>query len=161
MIRTDVIVDDTAVRLVEEGARTSPGRMKTAYRRNIGRLRVRVLNRLTVEPPKWPAGKKRDWQSERQRRAYWATNGFGGGIPTQRTGKLLASYDVKLLDIADGGVLSITNSDPKARFVIGDDAQRMHIATGYVQIKTVAPEAKAEAEFILRETWFTVVDGRV
>lgn len=161
MIRVDVFVDDLAIRQKEEAIVKAPGLMKTAYKRNIGRLRVRILPRLKVEPAKWPAGKKRDWQTEKQRRAFFASNGFGGGIPYQRSGKLLASYDMKVLDTPDGGVLSITNTDPKARFVVGDDAQRMHIATGYVQIKDVAADARAEAMVILRETWFTVCDGRV
>lgn len=159
MIRVTIIVDDEAIRLKDEAAKASPGRMKTAYKRNIGRLRGRVLARLKVKPgkPNYPIL----WQTEKQRIAYFASDGFGGGIPSTRTNKLLDSYDVKVIDTPNGGVLSITNSDPKARFVVGDDAQRMHIDTGYVQMAKVASDATVEAETILRETWFTVVDGRV
>lgn len=159
MIRTIVIVDDLAIRAKEDAIAKAPGLMKTAYKRNIGRLRGRVLQRLTVEPkkPSYPIL----WQSEKQRRAFFATDGFGSGIPYQRSGKLLASYDVKVLDTPEGGVLSITNSDPKARFVIGDDAQRMHLDTGWKQIADVAEDARVEANTILRQTWFTVTDGRV
>jgi hypothetical protein len=32
------------------------------------------------------------WDSERQRRAFFATNGFGKGIPYQRTGRYIASW---------------------------------------------------------------------
>lgn len=159
MIRVDVTVDDVAIRQKEDALVKAPGLMKTAYKRNIGRLRGRVLGRLKVNPgkPHYPIR----WKSEKQRRAFFASDGFGGGIPSTRTGKLLASYDVVVIDTNGGGVLSITNSDPKARFVVGDDVQPFHIDTGYVQIADAATDAREEAIVILRETWFTVTDGGV
>jgi hypothetical protein len=159
MIRIDVTVDDDIIQAIEGTLKIAPGLMKTAYKRNVGRLRSRILATLKVEPKK-PSYPLR-WKSDRQRRAFFATNGFGGGIPYQRSGKLLASYDVQVNDIGDGGIISITNSDPKARFVIGDDAQPMHIDTGWRQVAPVASDARVEAENILIDTWFTVTDGRV
>lgn len=43
----------------------------------------RVKERMSVEgkPVRYPI----NWDSERQRRAFFATNGFGRGIPYQRT----------------------------------------------------------------------------
>lgn len=157
MIRIDVTVDDDIILAIEAALKTSPGRMKTAYKRAVSRLRSRILQRLKIEPnkPTYPLR----WKSEKQRRAFFATNGFGNGIPYQRTGKLLASYDVSVLDTNDGGVLSIVNSDPKARFVIGDDAQPMHLDTGWIQSADVASDARVEAENVLIETWFTVADN--
>ncbi len=35
------------------------------------------------------------WDSEKQRRAYFATDGFGGGIPTQRSGRYEAAWDIR------------------------------------------------------------------
>jgi hypothetical protein len=156
MIRIDVTVDDDIIHAIEDTLKVAPGLMKTAYKRNVGRLRSRILARLKVEPKK-PTYPLR-WKSERQRRAFFATDGFGGGIPSTRSGKLLASYDVQVTDIGDGGVLSITNSDPKARFVIGDDAQPMHLDTGWKQIADVASDARVEAENVLIDTWFLVTD---
>lgn len=37
------------------------------------------------------------WDSERQRRAFFATNGFGGGIPTVRTGEYQAGWKIEPL----------------------------------------------------------------
>lgn len=34
-----------------------------------------------------------NWDSEKQRRAFWATNGFGGGIPHERQGALPGSFE--------------------------------------------------------------------
>jgi hypothetical protein len=36
-----------------------------------------------------------NWDSEKQRRAFFASDGFGGGIPYQRTGQYEASWTVE------------------------------------------------------------------
>jgi hypothetical protein len=35
------------------------------------------------------------WDSEKQRRAFFATKGFGRGIPTKRTGKYVRSWHIR------------------------------------------------------------------
>jgi hypothetical protein len=47
-----------------------------------------IRKRIAVEgkPVRHPI----QWDSERQRRAFFATNGFGQGIPYQRTGRMIA-----------------------------------------------------------------------
>lgn len=157
MIRIDVTVDDDIIRAIEEQLKVTPGLMKTAYRRAVGRIRQSILVKLKVQPkaPTYPLR----WKSEKQRRAYFASNGFGGGIPSKRTGKLLSSYDVILTDASnDGGILSVINTDPKAQFVVGDHAQPFHLDTGWVQIAPVVSDARVQAENVLIETWFTIAD---
>lgn len=157
MIRIDVTVDDDIIRAIEDALKTAPGRMKTAYRRNVGRLRSRILAKLKVEPKK-PTYPLR-WKSDKQRRFVMAKLRQEGNLPYQRTGQLLASYDVQVSDIGETSILSIVNRDPKARFVIGDDAQPFHIDTGWKQVANVASDARVEAEEILIQTWFTVADN--
>lgn len=155
MIAMDVSVNHDILQAIAEGAIQSPGRMRTAYRRNVGRFKSRILRRVKVVPgkPRYPLR----WASERQRRAFFATDGFGGGIPYQRTNRLINSYDVILTDTASGAILSLTNSDPKAQFVVGDRAQPFHLDTGWIQIANVISDARVEAEEILIQTWYTVV----
>jgi len=47
----------------------------------------RIHKRIAVEgePIRYPV----QWDSERQRRAYFATNGFGSGIPYQRSNRMI------------------------------------------------------------------------
>ena len=45
------------------------------------------------EPVAYPI----NWDSDRQRKAYFATGGFGDGIPYQRTGATAASGSVKAM----------------------------------------------------------------
>lgn len=157
MITVDVIADLDILDAIQDEARKSPGKMKTAYRRAVGRLRGRILSRLKVTTPK-PSYPLR-WTSEKQRRAFFATGGFGNGIPYQRTGKLQDSYDVVLTDgTNDGGILSVTNSDPKAQFVVGDRVQPMFLDIGWVQISDVVSDARVEAEEVLIDTWFLIAD---
>ncbi len=60
------------------------------------------------------------WDSERQRRAYFATNGFGHGIPYHRTGGLVAGYVVTPLGDGMMAKARISNAAPAARYVVGD-----------------------------------------
>lgn len=67
------------------------------------------------------------WQSEKQRRAYFATNGFGAGIPSQRTDKLKDSWSFKESN-SNWTMVKIENSAPYAGYVQGKQIQRGHIA---------------------------------
>ena len=55
------------------------------------------------------------WDSEKQRRAYFATDGFGRGIPTVRTDTYIQGWDIRPLD--NGYVL--TNTAPGAIYISG------------------------------------------
>jgi len=55
------------------------------------------------------------WDSEKQRRAFFSTNGFGRGIPTKRTGAYLAARSITAVE---NGYL-MRNTAPYAMFVSG------------------------------------------
>lgn len=78
------------------------------------------------------------WQTERQRRAFFASNGFGSGIPYRRTDDYIRNWRVDLRRTSENRAdWIISNADPKARYVGGSLSyedrfqQRMHIATGW------------------------------
>lgn len=160
----EVIVDPDILIEIEEVSKGAPAYAKTAYTRTLTQLRPRILRVLQVEPEHWPVGRKRRWTSERQRRAFFAKDdngvaGFGAGIPYQRTGKLLSSYDVVFPEDSSGGaVLEVVNTDPKARFVVGDDAQPMHLDSGWVQMAPVVATASDAAADLLIDTWVQIAD---
>lgn len=60
------------------------------------------------------------WDSERQRRAFFATDGFGAGIPYKRTGRYGRSF--KVVKTGKGAKRSYTliNTWAKAKYVGGD-----------------------------------------
>lgn len=96
------------------------------------------------------------WQSERQRRAFFATKGFGKGIPTQRTGALQEAWAVNLTTDDTGGALTFDNSAPYSIYVQGDIMQRMHIASGYHNVDDGVALFLPEYVATLEDSFFAV-----
>jgi hypothetical protein len=102
-----------------------------------------MLGELQAPVPKrsFPADYPIEWTSERQRRAYFASNGFGAGIPYQRTGQLQESWQWRESIADEVYDMSIETEWLNARFVVGtlsqdmDEAQRpmqrFHRITGW------------------------------
>ena len=106
-----------------------------------------VLNR-DPGPVKHPI----KWTSDRQRRAFFASNGFGRGIPTQRTGRVRSW--VAVIERTRGGTITarLVNPVSYARFVYGDlnfksravalkPQQQFHRNTGWPLAQPVVDEA--------------------
>lgn len=89
-----------------------------------------------------------EWTSYWQQQAYFASNGFGGGIPTIRTGKLAKDWTLKSVakrkwfGLGGRWEVSVENPNTAARFVYGSLAlhnpkaaerfqQRFHQITGW------------------------------
>jgi hypothetical protein len=73
-------------------ADTDDIRLSRETNRQLQQWQAQTLQRLQAEPgkPQYPIR----WTSERQRRAFFATKGFGRGIPTRRTHALSRGWDV-------------------------------------------------------------------
>ena len=84
---------------------------------------------LAKAPPrvKHGEGNPYQWQSDKQRRAYFASDGFGGGIPYRRTGNLSDGWVFSSTD-SNWTTVKIENIEAYAGFVMGDEQQRGHIA---------------------------------
>jgi hypothetical protein len=91
---------------------------------------------LKHQPPRVQhgPGNPYKWQSEKQRRAYFATNGFGGGIPYKRTGKS-KQWTVKAQN--GGYQAQITSGAPYEQFLRGQNQQRGHAADGWRKIEAI------------------------
>lgn len=70
------------------------------------------------------------WQSEKQRRAFFATDGFGGGIPHERTGETTNAWTLQVKD-SNWTSAKIVNDSPGAYWVQGEGQQRGHKADGW------------------------------
>ena len=75
-------------------------------------------------------GNPYQWQSEKQRRAFFATDGFGGGIPYQRTGELSAGW-IATESNSDWRTVNIENESAHSPYVVGEALQRGHAADGW------------------------------
>ena len=75
---------------------------------------LRARHRLK-EPAPRPSYPIR-WDSVRQRKAFFATDGFGGGIPHRRTGRYQKGWTIS----KTGNGYSLENTMPGAEYVGGD-----------------------------------------
>ncbi len=140
------------LRTLRRNIKQIPRRLNNSLKGQKGRLANRALSKLTKEPgpPIYPLR----WASERQRRAYFATNGFGKGIPYQRTGKLQDGWDVDFQPDQEGGTIALVNPVAYMRYVQGNQSQPFHEDTGYVQVRDVVDDFYAEAQDVVIETYF-------
>lgn len=157
VVRVNVEVPLDLMDALADAAQKYPGIYNTAIRRNTSRLMSRMLDELRDEPgsPKYPLR----WASERQRRAYFATNGFGRGIPYKRTGKLAKSWEADIILTDGSGDFVIGNSDPSSIYVQGDLQQPFHIDTGWPAAAPIISRYADLLESVLIDTWYVVTDA--
>lgn len=105
-------------------------------------------------PVKYPI----EWTSEKQRRAFFATDGFGAGIPYKRSGTFFDDVIVTL-DPSELN-LSIVNRNPVARYVIGDDQQKFHANTGWRDPSEQYFDILLEAQDDIIDTWIEIIDWK-
>jgi hypothetical protein len=61
-----------------------------------------------------------NWDSEKQRRAFFATKGFGGGIPYARTGRYENAWRIS----RSGSGFVLENPSPQSIYISGDENAR-------------------------------------
>lgn len=156
-IRVDVMVDQDVLDAIAETARESPRRMSKAYKKRVKRLRQQLLDELRQYPGKVKYPFR--WKSERQRRAFFATDGFGFGIPYVRTNALKDGWTTHIRDQQNSVIFDVVNNAEYSRFVVGDDAQPGHIATGWKSAAVIIAEYREKAVDELIDTWGAVALG--
>jgi hypothetical protein len=96
-----------------------------------------ILDDLSISPPRDTSTPK-DWETPKQMRAYFATDGFGKGIPYRRTGSKPMGWRVEIDQQGNVTTVIIQNIWSAARYVFGNligspagTQQRMHTKTGW------------------------------
>ncbi|HML23544.1 MAG TPA: hypothetical protein PKD09_17945 [Aggregatilinea sp.] len=144
MFEAQVLTHTQAIADLQDGIRALPVVFTRYARREVAPfVRNEVTRRLRVEPG--PVVYPIRWTSEKQRRAFFATDGFGHGIPYRRSHELVHDWHV-IGDYADGLVgFTVTNDNPSSIYVYGDDEgnhrQAFHATTGW-------PDAREELRII-------------
>ncbi len=161
--KQEITVDRDIFEAIEQGALKLPTLMDTAFKRNVQRLSSRTLVRLRQTPG--PVVYPIQWTTPLQRRAFFASDGFGGGIPTRRIGKLQKGWVAKIRGAPEGSIFVIENTATNRddvryeQYVTGINQQRFHRNTGWQRSQDILADVLVEAEDVLIETWFTVTDG--
>lgn len=156
MISAELILDADVLDAVKTGLQNAPKTMATLVNRSL----LPTISRRALEVLQTPPGKvvyPIAWTSERQRRAFFATDGFGAGIPYRRTGALPAAWRVTFTPISDdGGAIMAENASPYAPFVIGNWQQRFHRNTGWYVSDDKIVELSEYANDALIDGWYSV-----
>lgn len=111
----------TNAQIVRQGLENFAAEIPKIGRRRIYEMMVRVRARLAKggAKPSYPI----HWDSEKQRRAFFATGGFGRGIPSKRTGELEGGWQV--VRLGDSGY-RLENASAHAKYVTGDAYGQVH-----------------------------------
>lgn len=98
---------------------------------------------LKYEPPQvtHDASNPYQWTSEKQRKAFFATDGFGRGIPTVRTHDGVNSWTVTKKD-SNWTQVKIEGGN---KFVQGEQQQRGHAADGWRKYADIVTDNMAGA----------------
>jgi len=134
MYRADVAIDTEHLNTLQQVAEIVPEAIDRYARRELRPFASQFVDkRLRQEPPRrnYPTDYPLEWTSDRQRRAYFATDGFGAGIPYRRTHELVSRWQVRANYQNGLSSISIWNPSPVARYVVGKDQQRFHRRTGW------------------------------
>lgn len=171
MIKARVVVEGDLQEFVSEvrdGARNADKAMKKdldKIARAIQDPLARDLMALTPGPVRYPI----QWTSEKQRRAYFATDGFGKGIPYKRKrGKrsLMGGWKVRKYVSRQGNLLTAYNDADVYKYVAEDAAnvnawQRFHRNTGWPsagQVDEIFAAWSDVAQQRIGELWFQYWD---
>lgn len=144
-----------AIEVVRENLRRSPDLVERVLRKNGASFSRATLKDLKREPGRvrYPIR----WKTERQRRAFFATNGFGAGIPTKRTGKFTGAWRIDI-DYRGGMTAEVWNRMPYGRFVGGDDQQPFHKDTGWYYAPRLVETHWLKFLDDIEDSFFEVID---
>lgn len=109
--------------LVRQGLENFDNEIPQVGRQRIYLRMLRIKTRMSQPAPKptYPI----QWDSEKQKRAYFASNGFGNGIPYRRKGIIEKAWQLEKLE--EG--YRLANEQTGAFFVFGDMFQRKSQST--------------------------------
>jgi len=154
MIRASVTQSEDNLRAVQDAAAQLPQAIDRWARREVRPFVTQQVDRRFRQEPgrvHYPI----EWTSERQRLAFFATDGFGRGIPYQRTGDLVKAWHVR----ADytGGLTEIRvfNDAPASEYVYGDERgqhqQQFHRNTGWPRFVDVIQAVALETDLFIED----------
>ncbi len=162
MYRASLAVDADILAALRDAAQDAPRTVRLFVERTVKGDLERDLDalRYTPPPPHFPRGQF-PWKTERQRRAFFATNGFGGGIPYRRKSPgIAAKWKVVVNLTTKSGAISAENDARAAPFVYAPHQQPFH-AGRWPDPDRILLDALAHAESNLIDGWYSIVDPAV
>lgn len=109
---------DKSAKLVRKGLENLRKAIPLVGKSRMRAVAIDIRNRMRKpgkKRPVWTGKPYIHWKSRKQQKAFFASDGFGGGIPTRRKGVYERSYKVK--SVHDG--VDVGSELPWAHFVGG------------------------------------------
>lgn len=164
-----ITIDPDIQEAVITDLKSVPRKYRKLYRTRIAELEQRTLR--TLKRPAPPVKRPIQWTSEKQRRAFFRSRGFGKGIPTKRTGALQDGWKGFIEDDIREGLFTIYNDATTRdyftgelvfyeKYVSGVEMQPFHRNTGYVPSQNILSDAMVSAEDIIIQTWWEVNNAK-
>jgi hypothetical protein len=154
MFKSRVLPDNDVLSAIADAMPQAPILMQASFVLSVRQVDDEVVSKLRVEPP--PPNYPYLWASAKQRRAFFATNGFGRGIPTRRTHEMANGWETNFAATPTGGDVSIENPVKGSEFVFGPYQQPGHAATGWKYAPDIVVEAEIRLTELLIEDWYAV-----
>ncbi len=82
----------------------------------------------------------------RAKTAFFASGGFGKGIPAPRSGKITRAWKSRTRKTRNGLVIEVTNDDPAFPFIHGDEQQTMLAIIGWRPVEVLVRDAQRFAD---------------
>jgi len=103
------------VKIVRKGLENLKKKIPDVARQRLWNLAVGIRKEMKVKgaKPTYPI----PWDSDRQRKAFFASNGFGRGIPTKRTGEYTKAW--KAIKVQEGHY-EVSNPLAHAKYIAGN-----------------------------------------
>ncbi len=155
-MRYKVTLDDDVIEAIDKALRKAPKKMRVALstaKKNTERLLNATL-KSPQPPPRYPL----KWKSERQRRAFFATRGFGHGIPYNRTNRLINAWRVQIVSDDEGGLLEVVNDTPYLDYVASGSSVRQPMFPQWYNYDDVLLKAEKNAQDTIIEAWYNILE---
>lgn len=160
MYKSSLTIAEDIAQPVREAKDKAPGLMNQVYLKRTLKPRQQLLNRLrqSAGKPHYPLR----WASDRQRKKYFASRGFGEGIPYVRTEDTANAWQVQLRRLGDRDALSVINPEPHSIYLYGDalgfHQQPFHKDTGWVNANDEVANYQPIFEGAVIEAWVETHD---
>ena len=146
---------DAANQVVRGSAALMRNYQKVRARQAVRRIRIRFA--APDDTPSYPFVWSYDPAAQGRARRWWFANKDG---PHQRTGAMERAWDVRFVQVGDGGEIEAFNEASGVEYVYGDRQVPSHYLTGWPQADTVVAEEAQVMTDQLIEDWYFVSTGQ-
>jgi hypothetical protein len=164
MFSLSISFDSDVMDALQDALDSAPKTTNTIINRAIlPEFTERVKREVTPYPPA-RHGKVR-WKSERQWKAYFATDGFGSGIPYVRSGRFGQAWELNYTELENGGQITISNNartrtgDPLAQYIVGEHQQPFHADTGWPKADDKLATIQEDLTDAVIDVYFSIIDA--